>query len=739
MEAVFIKCAKPAIYHELQQCLQPFVYWHVTESVQEGYNPEAIGELQEEVEVEALVLERGSTARDHALGYFISLFHHYLARQSGAANIDAAIDALHADLDKETPVAPFNDFHLDTADIYAYIEEERQNAGIIADDPDWHQRPKVTASQQWNALFKKSLEQTRVAYVQACERFEHRFKLGSEADLELVQLLPDDKLADLASEFRAKPRHVPAPPSAPAGKESFWAKRIGSEHTATSKHVPEFEPAHLVQAGQQFRSACIDAVRAHTATSHAAPSGKDVDVILSQALNLETNPTKLVERASQQWTSCTPKSASPDEEAIIRRAKDSLSSALRILARRDGQRNIDLRIDALNLRGHINRRLAELKPQHEANYLSRAVTDWSASAELDAGQRDIIEVLAETELRMESFAKSIAASEDREMSVDNGTPDRGKQPASPVSPQASGKPTSPRKSKAERASCSSVASTTPSDATTTSPPAKTREPTILSSPFFRTDLVTGLMVDTLLALSFPHRAFRETLRLPSAASLAAAAQDHVPMLERLARAHQQTTKSLTPENKAQLTEAVKAVSAVLALPDVQGGAGAEGLLRRTSLRLVLGTMWLLQGSTVKAGTELGLVSDALRPDTRAKAGKGKAKFTPNAEAGGEQVSDGAAIRQMQSRVQGTALFLLAKTCWLANKVQEAIKFFRWFVKWYSEQQAERVADARERVADARERESDIDSGLGEGEEATTIELEELDMAWWDKVVVVTKT
>jgi len=78
---------------------------------------------------------------------------------------------------------------------------------------------------------------------------------------------------------------------------------------------------------------------------------------------------------------------------------------------------------------------------------------------------------------------------------------------------------------------------------------------------------------------------------------------------------------------------------------------------------------------------------------------------------------------MQMRVQGEALLLLAKTCWLTNKVQEALKFFRWFVKWYADQQAATAA---------------ADAAQDEQVEHTERGVADLDMRWWDALLVVEK-
>ncbi|KAJ1033893.1 hypothetical protein NDA16_000101 [Ustilago loliicola] len=765
MDTVFGKCAKPAVYAELEQGLQPFVYWHVTESIQEGYTPDAIGELQEEVEVEALVLERKSAARDRALGRFVSLLHHYLARNTDPNNIEAALKLIELDLDKEGPPAPLSEFHLHTADIYEYVEEQRQNAGLIADDPDWHQRPKTNAKLQWNVLFKTSLEQTRVAYVEACRRFEHQFVVGGQADVVLIKQLSGQDLARLVSECHAKPRHIPAPPlsaaSPSASPSGYWDKRVGGSRSAAHKAVPEFDPVQLIQAGQSFRAACIDHIRHQRAfTSRTPEAERDLDVVMSQALNPESDPERLYKRALERYDSATP---SPDEETIIQSTKDMLSSALRILKTRDGERNVHLRVDAHNLRGKINLRLAALRPRSEGNYLSRAVADWSASLYLDEDQPDVTKELTGAKARLEAHSKENGESASthsilsRKSAGSESAYEASTDTAAPAVAATQGPSTSKNKAENTKASATAANGSGQPQAEATNKP---REKTILESPFFRSDLVTGLMVDSLLALPFPHKALRETVRMPPAAAVASASQDHIPMLDRLAKSHQQITKALAPENKAQLKDAVKAVSAVLALPDMQQVTrddAPEKILRRTSLRLVLGTLHLLLNDLVKAQTELDLVSNALRPNIRAgksnaqqKNGRNKsdarAESKPSAEAqpADTQAVDSSStanpakniidssendaeanglILQMQTRVQGEALFLLAKTCWMANKVQESVKFFRWFVKWYSEQQADIAADKAEEIKE------------GDNKE---IDLPELDMSWWDKVLVVEK-
>ena len=758
MDTVFGKCAKPAVYAELEQGLQPFVYWHVTESVQEGYTPEAIGELQEEEEVEALVLERKSAARDRALGRFVSLLHHYLARNIDTNDIEAAVKAIELDLDREGPPSPLAKFHLDTTDIYEYVEEQKGNNGLIGDDPDWHQRPKTSAKQQWGELFKMSLEKTRMAYVEACSRLEHQFVLGVQADVALLKLLSNEDLARLVSQHHAKPRHKPAPPpNIDAPSSSFWGHRTGSTRSVVPKAVPDFDPVHLIQTSQNIRAACIDHVQKQRAfTSRASEGERNLDVALSQALNPESNPERLCKRAIERYNSAA---SSTDEEAIIQSTKDLLSSALRILKTRVGQRNVDLRIDAHNLRGKINLRLAALRPRSESNYLNRAVADWSASLYLDEDQPDITKELTGAKARLDALTKETEQTHSTDSNLSRNSAGSGSPPQAPTDTAVPAVFTTPEPSTSK--SKAKITEATPATANGSHQPKaeggnKPRKKTILESPFFRSDLVTGLMVDSLLALPFPHRALRETLRLPPAAAVASASQDHVPTLDRLAKSHQQTTKALSAKNKAQLKNAVKALSAVLALPDLQQVTrddAPEKTLRRTSLRLVLGTLHLLLNDLVKAQTELNLVSNALKPNTRAaqpkkggckKSGTGENPRPPAEEqsvntqavetgqAGAPDdkatFSDDEAIThevvlRTQTRVQGEALFLLAKTCWMANKVQESVKFFRWFVKWYSEQQANVAAEKSAEIAE------------GDNKE---IDLPELDMGWWDKLLVVEK-
>ncbi|GAK66075.1 uncharacterized protein PAN0_011c4297 [Moesziomyces antarcticus] len=732
MQSVYSKCAKAAIFAELQNGLEPFIYWHVTESVQEAYTPASIGLYQEEREVEALVLERGSDVRDRALGRFISLLHHFhAARPRGNDEAQDALSHLLSVFEHLSPPPPFTEFHYYRNDIDDYIAEQRQNSGLLAADPDWHPRPKVAGNYQWNVEFKRALELTKTAYTDACARFEHRFILGTEADLELVQLFAQDQLVELASMHAAKPRHVPAPPpsaaSAAPSTSSFWNQRIGSTSTAPSSPLPQFEETHLVQAGRQFRAACLDDVRTRQSLGvRVSEDGKDITVVLSKALNPDTKPDRLIQRARQRYDPTQQIREVEDEsheEAAIRSAKDLISSALRILSTRDGERNVSLRIDAHNLRGHINLRLAELKPRSESNYLSRAVADWTASIELDEDQPEIREQLSGAKARVQSGAKQDAAPSSDLATADGTAQDAS---AAPTEQAAKTAETAPMNGKSSKTTESAK------DAQVEGIAGKEREKTILESPFFGSDLVTGMMVDALLALPFPHRALRETLRLPPAAAVAAASHDHVHMLERLAKAHQATTKALTSENRAQLKHAVKTVSAVLALPDLQHvgrNADSQIRLRSTSLRLVLGTLFLLLNDHVRAHGELDLISNALKPNTRGEA-KGGKKAKPDQDARTDAVAGGsgggaeeAKVEEMQTRVQGEALLLLAKTCWLTNKVQEALKFFRWFVKWYADQQAPNA---------------DVEAELDEQIEQLERSVADLDMRWWDALLVVDK-
>ena len=767
MEAVYRKCSEIAVHSELQRGLEPFVYWHVTQSVREGYRPDAIGEFQRLAEVEALVLERRSTARDRTLGYFVSLLHHYLAPQSdpGDADVDQAVTALHADLHRDSKPISSTDFLTDTANIYEYIREQKQDNDLLADDHDGSQGNAYEAKLQWNVAFQNALELTRAAYIEACQRFAHRFALGTQADFALVHLLTSTDLAQLASKFRAGPRHVAAPRFSTNGEEASAEScrdgRIDSTSHTIANSLPTFDPEHVLNAGQQFRAACIGRLRQHQPSAdRALAAGTELEVVLSEALNLETNPERLVERVRQQWTTrileSSSLSATDDQEATIRGAKEMLSSALQILGQRQGRRNLTLRIDALNLRGHTNNQLAALKLRHRANYLSLAIADWSESSQLDPSQNDIIQLLAKTQAGAESSPNGIAAESDEEpVSTDNTLSNESstlkssliasRQKTVPpqtaaVSIQKGGKVAVSSTSKAAKGS--NGAKRPSSGAKSGKDSSTSREKTILESPFFRSDLVTGLMVDSVLALAFPHRALRETLRLPSACEITGASQDHKPMLDRLAESHHQTTKALTAENKEQLRAAIKAVSAVLALPDLQQVTRNDlpaKALQYTSLRLVLGTLHLLLNELVKAQTELELVSNALKPKTRAPrrvdeeqtsttAGGIAGVMSNGGGRGGEQ--DELAIPRMQTRVQGQTLFLLAKTCWMANKVQEAIKFFRWFAKWYFEQQTERTAERKE---------ADRDERGGQVDQALMVDLDEMDMGWWDKVVVVTKT
>lgn len=747
MKTAYDRCAKEAIYHELYSGLQPFVYWHVTESIQEGYAPDAIGELQEEREAEALILERRFDVRNRALGHFVSLLQYYKARQPDHDDLPAAIENLQSDLDKQ-PVPPaFDDFRLETAEINQYIVKQKGSGGLIADDPAWHTQPKIHSKVQWNVEFKTSIETTRKTYVNACTRLEHRLKLGCDADYELILLPPD--FNDLVATHAAKPRHIPAPPPSSthsvSSTNSFWDQRIGSNRIATPPTVPDFEVDHLLQAGSKIRTACHENVRFFPpGLGPYAKPGSEPSVVMSKAQNPATNPQRLIERAQQrydEWTLIATEFPSERNDAFLRKLKFGLNTAIRILGTRDGERNVALRVQAHNLRGRMNHHIASNTPFTETDYLKMVVRDWSASIDLDEDQPQIRKKVSEARARLLSLEK-----EDKgPTSTSTDTKASRQSFGSTVSHVAGNPACSTTILPGESSTFKEKVRGPPSTNEGTSiiqneADTKSREKTILESPFFRVDLVTGLMVDSLLALAFPHRAFRETLRFPPAASVAAASQDHVHMLDRLSKSHQQTVKALTAENKEQLKTAIKTVSAVLALPDLQKVTRddpPEKVLRITSLRLVSGTLFLLLNDFVKAQTELDLVSNALKPNARVKGGA-KAKSQPvpepepssvpqaqaaaegDASASNEEALE--AIAQMQTRVQGEALFLLAKTCWMANKVQEADKFYRWFIKWYSDQQAELALSS----------ETAVEEGAG------APEVPDLDLRWWDKLLVLPK-
>lgn len=192
--------------------------------------------------------------------------------------------------------------------------------------------------------------------------------------------------------------------------------------------------------------------------------------------------------------------------------------------------------------------------------------------------------------------------------------------------------------------------------------------------------------------------------------------------------------------------AISTVSGVLALPELQSVARdhADAVLSKTSLQLVLGSLHLLMHELVKAQDQFKLVLDALKPSARGGGG-GRAvaaasaastasavdQVQPQPANNHDQEARGQAEQvtiNIQTRVHGQTLLLLAKTCWMTHKKHQAFKFFRWFTKWYSAQQAQRVAD--------HDRAQEEDQQHEAGQEQLNIELEQLDMVWWNRIVQI---
>ncbi|PWZ03703.1 hypothetical protein BCV70DRAFT_154999 [Testicularia cyperi] len=682
MEAAFRACSVQAVFEELKDGLEPFVFWHVTESVQEGYSPEAIGELQEEAEVEALILERRSRARDRAIGLFAALLHKYLTRHEGT-DLEAALACIVDQIGKGG--SEMGDMVLETDRIYEYIDRERQKGGWLEQDPSWNWIDGIKANKQWTAEFKESLQRTFTAYVETCKRFQPRFEAEAQKDLELLEALQYDGLHEMLSRLAPRTEALPVGPASPVTPEtnSFWNRRL------TRTEQDTYDSDKLACAGSEIRQASQEMIARRLNRGVEASVQAHLTALLNGARNLESDPEQIIRRAIEKASSLKLESDAHESESDLREVKDALTQAIEILGARDGTRNTDLVTQAYNARAGINHKLAGVK-KSPLNYYRRALSDWRASLDRDSKQPDVQKEVQGLEKRVqelevqqkgdesaaEASAKVLALSDDNR---EHGAAHQGIE------------------TRVDRATV--VAKSQP------------REKTILESPFFRSDLVMGLMVDALLSLPFPHRAFRESLKIPIEAfggGDGVQNVQHAGALQRAVGRQRVLNGGLTEENKLQMDEAAKGAAAVLALPQHQlgGRMDDEILLRVTSLRLLHGNILLLKTDAVRAQAELELASNALKNKLkRVESGLGsvegrasKPESTPPAKSA-DQVS------AMLKSVQGHLLLLLAKAASMRGDSHAANRFWNWLCNWAKDQ----------------------DPGK-----------HQLNMLWWDKLVVVTK-
>lgn len=146
-----------------------------------------------------------------------------------------------------------------------------------------------------------------------------------------------------------------------------------------------------------------------------------------------------------------------------------------------------------------------------------------------------------------------------------------------------------------------------------------RKPTVLSSPFFRSEILTALLRDELAAPAFPLSALLDLVS-PSAT------------LDSLPRA-----TGLAP--------AIQAASAVLAKQE------------HHPTRLLLGALTMLDGQLTRADADLQLVSRALRSHSPTSAD------------------------DVLSETKGSALLLLHRCAEALGKAQDAERYARWLQTW----------------------------------------------------------
>lgn len=230
---------------------------------------------------------------------------------------------------------------------------------------------------------------------------------------------------------------------------------------------------------------------------------------------------------------------------------------------------------------------------------------------------------------------------------------------------------------------------------------------ILSSPFFRTDIVLGLAQDSLTSTSFPREELAEIFNEPSTST----SINIIPTSTSGPRSEVFMAR-LSESQRQALEQAIKALSSQLALPENQlklsdssprtedeKNGDTESIASSNKLiinhvRLQLGGCLLLAGELARSAAQLELVSNDLRPTRSRKkvhdtvfsdlqrpgevgspANWNKVEEKTNEDGLKSQVPNTSSRAESNLRIK--ALVALSKVSRLQGREKEALNYQKW--------------------------------------------------------------
>ncbi|KAN0065827.1 hypothetical protein ACQY0O_000957 [Thecaphora frezii] len=637
-----------AKFDTLEQALQLFVTNHFASLIQQGCTPAEIGTLLPSPDETRSVLVHltSSRIRDDAFGKLVAGLGLLLrdARDTKAADTSRNVDPTTASrlvsiLEIEASSTPdLSHLSYDSVPLFEHIEEQKRHGALI-DDPAWEFDYSLSKNRQWVPAVQKSVASVRQAFLDASNAIDWVGAVDVGGDIDLLTSADQAFVAGLLVQHAPIKRSESKPVSQPKGADQ------GEAEPETGLSAKE-----LISIGSACRAQLIAACREQANVRFKQQrfhEAEELYRVIDAAANGDRDPSVLLNRAAALLK------LDRFNETIA-----ACSQALELLTAESDAKGRNLAWKGYVRRGRARKGLADRSdPARAKDLLSLTKSDFEEALKIDPN---------------DAAAKSeLDALEERNSETQSGD---GGATASASAPAA-------------------AAATVSSETTTP----KAREKTILESPFFRSDLVTGLLADTLRSPAFPLSAVVKLLSLaPPSDGPGAGAEEHE---EACILDHGSVLTTVTPEQQAQLRESIKHVGAVLALPQYQSqppmlASTAEGKSWRlvtTSLRLLLGCCALLVNEVVKAQSALELVSTALRPDVKKQRGRvaaavakdqeTKQDASAGAEADGADVADVAELDGLLDEVRGHALRTLERCCRLQGKRQEGDKFQRWSVQW----------------------------------------------------------
>ncbi|EPQ31080.1 uncharacterized protein PFL1_01269 [Pseudozyma flocculosa PF-1] len=641
-----------ATFDALEDVLQAFVITHFTRLIPQGCTPQEIGIMLPSHQETQTIVKQLATARirEHAFGKLVASLGLVLSDRPGqhlppaaaaaaAATIDSStMSALVAILAIESQHKPdFSHFVFDHVPLFQHIEQQKRH-GPLAGDPAWEYDLNLNKNRQWKRAVDRSIADITAAFVQASNDIDWHKQVDASGDIALLAQADLFELTRILVELAPKDKQrkepmAPLPQPQPEGAD-------------LEQPEPEPEPPkglsvrNAIKAGSSCRArlqaACKETANAAFSQGHYDEAERLYGIV-DAAANGERDASVLLNRAA----------------ALLKLERfaetiEAASVALELLTRRT-----DAKSRNLTWKG----------------YLRRGKARRSLLAQRDAASPDRTELIDLARKDFEEAARIDPKDPTAQAELDALEAELGRQ-----------------------STADAAAAAAASDAN----PPKAKEKTILESPFFRADLVTGLLADTLRAPAFPLSAIMKLLSSTSAtaktATATAAPSTQRSDEEACASEHRALVSTLTAEGRAQLEESIKHIGAVLALPHYQSAPAPpttttaaasavderEWKLLTTSMRLLMGCCAMLLDAVVRAQSDIQLVSDALRPDVKGRRDRITADRDDGASTGTKTDAGAGAevVERLLHRVQGDALCMLQRCCSLQGKAHEADKFAR---------------------------------------------------------------